>query len=195
MKVSIYGGANNKSYSTREAKECAKLGKYLGSIKAELLSGGCKGYPYYVGKAAIENGSELVVGYSPAMNEKEHVEKYGYPLDGVTKMIYRANSSKTSAQNLLQRMQDMVPFADVAVAIGGSWGTYYEITLAFWYKHTIILVEEFGGAVQAFLDTYKFMGERDVNPNVHFGPTIVPVKNIDGAIKYLEKYRKEHNIQ
>lgn len=190
MKVSVFGGTNNKNYTKREEEECKKLGVYLGTNKDEVLTGGCGGYPYFVGKAAVDNGSR-VWGYSPALTEDEHVNTYGYPIDGVTDMLFKGDATVTRAESLLKRMQDMVPFAPVCVALGGSWGTYYELILAFWYKKTIILVEEFGAAVEAFSNTYEFFGKRDINPDVHYGPTIIKVKNIDGAIAELEKFRKE----
>jgi predicted Rossmann-fold nucleotide-binding protein len=189
MRISVFGGTNNKSYTESEKAQSEKLGRYLGDNKDEILTGGCGGFPYFVGREAVLKGSR-VYGYSPAATEAEHTGKYGYPMDGVTDMVYKGSPTGSNAESLLKRMQDMVPFAPIAVALGGSWGTFYEMQLAFWYKKTIIMVECFGGAVEAFLQAYDFFGARDINPDVHLGPKIIRVKDVDGAIAALEEYRK-----
>ena len=188
MKVTVYGGTNNKSYTDSEISACEKLGTWLAENKMEVLTGACKGMPYYTGRAAVKAGGK-VVGYTPALNKKEHIEKYDFPMDGVTDLVYNKVRWYTQAENFLRRSWDMTPFSDVVVALGGSWGTYSELIFSFFGKKTIILVECFGGAVEAFINTYNFFGSRDVNPAVHLGPTIIKVKNIDGAIEEIKKQK------
>ena len=189
MKVTVYGGTNNKSYSEAEISECEKLGGWLATNGIEILTGACKGMPYYTGRAAVRAGGK-VVGYTPALDKKEHTEKYGFPLDGTTDLVYNKVRYYTQAENFLHRSWDMTPFSDVVVALGGSWGTYSELIFSFFAKKTIVLVESFGGAVEAFINTYNFFGSRDVNPAVHLGPKIIRVRDIDGAIAEIEKYRQ-----
>jgi len=189
LRVTVYGGTNNKHYTEAELDCSEKLGKYLASIGAEVLTGACRGFPRFVGKAAKRDGAK-VIGYSPAKNEKEHIEKYNFPMDGVTHMEYITRDGEHQADNFLRRSWDMVPFSDVAIALGGSWGTYTELLFSFWYKKTIILVHEFGGAVEAFLNTWSFFDNRDNNPAVHQGAKVINAKNVDEAIAALEKIRK-----
>ncbi|MCL2228680.1 MAG: hypothetical protein FWC00_02495 [Firmicutes bacterium] len=185
FRIIVNGGTNNKNYSAQEKAQCEKLGEYLGSIGAEVKTGGCGGYPYFVGKKAVETGAR-VWGQSPALNEKEHLEKFGYPIDGVTDMIYaKPQKFANKAESFLLRMQEMQPFADVVVCLGGSWGTYYECQLAFWYKKIILVVEEFGGACEAFLNTYDFFASRDTLASVHEGAKIIRCKTVDDAIKEI----------
>ncbi|KAI4453322.1 glutamine-trna ligase [Holotrichia oblita] len=188
-KTVVYGGGYKK-LTERESSECEKLGKYLAQIGAEVLTGGGRGFPYAVSRPAVLAGAK-VYGRSPAINQKEHVENYNFPLDGVTDMIYMTKVYKTKAEGLLTRMQDMRPFSEIVIALGGNWGTFYELILSFWYKKTIILIEEFEGAVKAFEDVYDFFGARDINPDVHFGPTILKVKNIDEAITKIAELTKD----
>lgn len=185
-KVTVYGGTNNRDYSDRDKQQSAKLGVYLAGKGATVLTGGCWGFPHFVGLSAVNAGA-TVIGYSPALNEREHIEKYGYPIDGVTKMEYIPADGLHKADNFIKRSWDMSPFSDVVVALGGSWGTYLEILFSFIYKKTIILVEEFEGAAQAFSQTHAFFGSRDYNPDVHYGATIIKVATIDDAITTLEK--------
>jgi len=190
MKIAVFGGTNNKEYTEQEMECSKKLGKYLGSIGAEVLTGACKGFPLFVGQEAIKHGSK-VTGYSPALNEKDHVEKFGFPLDGVTHMEYIKEDGEHQAANFLKRQWEMAMAADTVIALGGSWGTYTELLFAFWYKKTIILVKGFGGAAEAFYNTYKFFDERENNPAVHTGMTKVVVCSVDTAIQEIEKLRKK----
>jgi len=187
MKVTVYGGTNNKTYTPKQIAECEKLGKFLAGEKIEVLTGACRGFPYYVGKAAIQNGGR-VIGYSPASNLNEHTDKYKFPADGVTDLVFNSEQKESFSENFMKRSIDMVPFSDVVIALGGSWGTYFELLLSFMYRRTIILVEQFEGAVKAFENTFEFFGKRDINPDVHFGPKIIRVKNIDQAIEALAKF-------
>ena len=184
MKVTVYGGTNNKIYTPKQIAECEKLGKFLGENKIEVLTGACRGFPYFVGKAAAKHGGR-VVGYSPASNMNEHTEKYKFPTDGVTDLVFNTEQTETLSENFMKRSIDMVPFSETVIALGGSWGTYFELLLSFMYRRTIILVEQFEGAVKAFENTYEFFGKRDINPDIHFGPKIIKVKNIDEAIKEI----------
>jgi len=186
--VTVFGGTNNKEFTAAEEACSKKLGKYLGEVGAEVLTGACRGFPLFVGREAIKHGAK-VIGYSPAMDEKEHVEKYGFPLDGVTDMEYIKKDGKHQADNFLTRSWEMTPYSDVVIALGGSWGTYTELLFSFWYKKTIILVEGFGGAVEAFGNTHKFFGSRCYNPGVHYGATLISVKTVDEAVAEIEKIR------
>ena len=186
MKVTVYGGTNNKVYTPYQIAACEKLGSYLGEAQVEVLTGACRGYPYYVGKAAIKHGSK-VTGYSPAMNLDEHINVYKFPTDGVTDLVFSRQLYETQSESFLRRSMDMTPFSDIVVAMGGSWGTFSELVMSFMLKRIIILVEEFDGAVKAFEDAYKFFGKRDINPAVHNGAKIIRVKTVDDAIREMSK--------
>jgi len=108
----------------------------------------------------------------------------------VTKMVYVKSTFPTMAEAFMRRSLDMTPFSDVVVALGGSWGTFGELYFSFMFKRTIILVEEFEGAVKAFEDAYEFFGKRDVNPNVHNGAKIIRVKSVDECIEALIKLKQ-----
>jgi predicted Rossmann-fold nucleotide-binding protein len=190
FKVTVYGGTNNKEYPAEHIAACERLGAHLAEVGAVMLTGACRGLPYYAGKAAAKAGGR-VIGYTPARNKKEHVERFQFPLDGVTELVYTRVKGVHNAESFLKRSWDMTPFSDLVIAMGGSWGTFTELIFSFWYKKTIILVEDFGGAVQAFDDAYKFFGARDNNPDVHRGPNIIRVKDVEGAIAEIERYRTQ----
>jgi predicted Rossmann-fold nucleotide-binding protein len=190
FKVTVYGGTNNKEYTKQEITECEKLGTWLGRNKIEILTGACKGMPYYTGRAAVLAGGK-VTGFTPAKNQKEHVEKYDFPLDGVSDLVFNKTRYYTMAENFLRRSWDMTPFSDVVIALGGSWGTYSELIFSFFAKKIIILIENFGGAVEAFKNTHAFFGAREVNPAVHNGSIIISVPDVAQAIDVIRKYREK----
>lgn len=194
IKITVFGGTNNKNYTEKEISACQKLGKYMGSIQAHVLTGACGGFPFFVGESAILNGAR-VFGFTPATNIKEHIDVYGFPLQGVSDMVYakqRTNPQTGEAvevsqsESFMLRSIEMTPFSDVVIALGGSWGTFFELLLSFFYHKTIILIEEFEGAVKAFHNAYEYFGKRDTNPKVHLGSKIIRVKNVDAAIDELE---------
>ena len=188
MKITVYGGTNNLNYTPAEIAQSEKLGKYLASRKMEVLTGACRGFPEYVGRAALKAGAK-VIGYSPAKDERDHVDNFQFPLDAVTHMEYKKIDGASQADNFFNRSLDMTKFCDVCIALGGSWGTYTELLFSFWYKKTIILVKGFNGAVEAFENTYNFFDKRDTNPAVHQGAKIIIVNSVDEAIAELEKVK------
>jgi len=192
MKVTIYGGTNNENYSKEEIAECDKLGKFLAKSDMTTLTGACYGYPYYVGRAAVKHGGR-VIGYSPAVDLEEHIEKYKFPTDGVSELEFIAKDGVSKADNFLRRSMDMSSFSDVVVAMGGSWGTYSELIFSFFYKKTIILVDncKFDGATQAFLKTWEYFDQRENNPHVHLGATIWHAKDIAETCRLLERLKGE----
>ena len=186
LKVTVYGGTNNKTYDANEVAGSEKLGTYLAGIGAEILTGACDGFPRFVGRAA-KNAGGRVIGYSPALNEDDHINKYKFPMDGVTDMEYITDDGVNQADNFLRRSWDMNKYSDIVIALGGSWGTYTELLFSFWYKKIIILVKGYGGAVEAFNNTYNFFDQRDFNPAVHHGSEIIMVDTIEEAIAEVEK--------
>ena len=187
MKITVYGGTNNKVYTDHQKAECEKLGKFLGEKGMEVLTGACRGYPYFVGKAAIKYGCKQVIGYTPAQTLEEHIEKFNFPTDGVTDLVFTETLYKTQAEAFIRRSMDMTPFSDIVIALGGSWGTFSELILSFMLRRTIILVTEFEGAVEAFNQAYEFFGAREINPVVHEGAKIIKVKTVDDAIQEMAK--------
>jgi predicted Rossmann-fold nucleotide-binding protein len=186
MKITIYGGTNNKSYSAEEIKSCEELGVFLAENKYEILTGACGGYPYFVGRGAVRAGGR-VIGYTPARNLKEHVERYQFPVDGVSvkDMVFAEKEYSTKSENFLRRSMDMTPYSDIVVALGGSWGTYSELVFSFFAKKKIIIVDDFGGAGECFQSAYEFFSSRDNNPDVQQGAEILHVKDFAGLKKLL----------
>ncbi|MDR0975733.1 MAG: hypothetical protein LBM01_02095 [Christensenellaceae bacterium] len=189
MKITVFGGTNNKKYSEEEIAKCEKLGKFLAERGDEILTGACGGFPYYVGRASASIGGK-VIGYTPAHNFEEHVEKYKFPTDGVSDLVYTTEDFVSITESFLKRSWDMTPFSDIVIGLGGSWGTYFELMLSFYYKKTIVVVEEFAGAGEMFMSAKEYFQNRDFNPDVNNGATVISVKTLDDCIEFLKNYKK-----
>ncbi|MDT5062717.1 MAG: hypothetical protein QOH63_3176 [Acidobacteriota bacterium] len=125
IKVGVMGSANDTlplgvTDAVREKAEA--LGRAVASRNLILLTGATTGLTYIVGKSAREAGA-FHLGVSPAASESEHVEKYNLPLDACDAIIYTGFGLK--GRNVV-----LVRSCDVALFIGGSWGSLNEFTIA-----------------------------------------------------------------
>ncbi|MCM1404568.1 MAG: hypothetical protein NC133_03685 [Prevotella sp.] len=184
MKITVYGGTNNKHYSEQEIQACHDLGQFLAQNHFEILTGACGGYPYYVGRGAVQVGGK-VIGYTPAANLQEHLERYQFTTDGVSDLVFNENILPTNSENFLKRSMDMTPYSDVVVALGGSWGTFSELLFSFFAKKKILIVDEFKGAGEIFDTVNDFFRQRDNNPDVVNGAEIIHVKDLAALKKML----------
>ena len=184
MKITVYGGTNNKHYSEAEIQACADLGKFLAENGFEILHGACMGYPYYVGRGAVQAGGK-VIGYTPAVNLQEHLERYHFTTDGATDLVFNEKGLPTNSENFLKRSMEMTPYSDLVVALGGSWGTFSELLFSFFAKKKMIIVDEFKGAGEIFDVVDDFFRKRDNNPDVVNGAEIIHVKDLAELKKLL----------
>jgi len=86
------------------------------------LTGGTTGLPHLVGAAAHAAGA-LHVGVSPASDEREHVGRYGLPVEGADVLIYTGFGLK--GRNVV-----LVRSCDVVLIFRGGIGTLNELTVA-----------------------------------------------------------------
>jgi len=123
-------GASETGHCGEGALESAEeLGREIVRHNAILVEGATTGFPYWAAKGAKEEGG-MVVGFSPATGEKEHVEFYKLPTDYHDLIVYTGFAY--SGRNLiLTRASD-------AVVVGcGRIGTINEFTIAFEDKKPI----------------------------------------------------------
>jgi hypothetical protein len=127
-------GAADTSFCGGDAWKIAKqLGKEIASLNLVLVDGATTGFPLWAAKGAKEaNG--IVIGVSPAESQKEHIEKYGLPIDYHDLIIYTGFGY--SGRNLL-----LTRSADAVVVGCGRMGTVNEFTIAFEDKKPIGILE------------------------------------------------------
>lgn len=108
-------------------KEVVEIGKELGKQIAEqgaiLTSGATTGFPFWAAAGAKESKG-VTIGFSPAANEREHVEVYRLPVDNMDVVIY-TGFGYSGRDLLFTRSSD-------AVIIGpGRVGTFHEFSIAY----------------------------------------------------------------
>src|SRR3989338_4480993 len=135
MKIAVCGSSSNSDKET--AKKAFEIGKELAKNSVLVLTGAGNGYPYEAAKGAFSNNGK-VFGVSPAKDEKEHREKYGFPSDSFSKVEY--TNLGIPGRNL-----PLVNEADAIIIISGQIGSLNEFTIAFHYNKPIGILSNSGG--------------------------------------------------
>ena len=123
LKLAVSGAAET-GHCGRDALEVAKqLGMEIAKQGAILVTPATSGFPFWSAMGAKQE-SGITIGFSPAANEREHVETYKLPLDYLDLVVY-TGFGFPGRNLLLTRSVD-------AVFIGcGRIGTIHEFTVAF----------------------------------------------------------------
>ncbi|PIR98362.1 MAG: hypothetical protein COT88_02050 [Candidatus Colwellbacteria bacterium CG10_big_fil_rev_8_21_14_0_10_41_28] len=123
IKICVSGAAETEHCGDGAMEKATALGKAIAENGCILTEGATTGFPYWSAKAAKEAGG-IVIGFSPAATESEHLNEYKLPLDYRDLIVYTGFGY--SGRNLiLTRASD-------AVIVGcGRIGTINEFTVAF----------------------------------------------------------------
>ncbi|MFC1768602.1 hypothetical protein ACFLZX_02460 [Nanoarchaeota archaeon] len=135
MKIAVIGAATNCQEDI--LIKSFELGKEIAKRKIDLLVGGCRGYPHEAAKGASKEGGK-VLAYSPGKDEKEHTERYNFPLDGFTSICY-------TGLGVPRRNYPLVSEADAVIMIGGQIGSLNEFTIAHHFQKKIGILTGSGG--------------------------------------------------
>ncbi len=132
-KLCVSGAADTSRCGESAFRLAEELGREIARHGAVLTDGATTGFPFWSAKGAKEEGG-MVVGFSPAISEDEHVTRYDLPLDYHDIIVY--TGSGYSMRNLI-----LTRAAD-AILIGcGRMGTMNEFTIAFEDKKPIGVLE------------------------------------------------------
>lgn len=146
MIIAIYGSAD---ISNKKNSLCArKIGRILAEKGHTLITGACPGIPYEAVKAAYKAGGKII-GYSPAINKKEHEFRYKEPVKYFTDLIFIPNDYehiKNNAACYKYRNISTVMDCDKAIIIGGRYGTLDEFILAYEFGKEIGVLKGTGDA-------------------------------------------------
>ena len=128
-KICVSGAAETDHCGEAAFGAAEELGREIVRHEGILVDGATTGFPYWAAKGAKSEGG-IVLGLSPAMSEKEHVEIYKLPTDYHDLIVY--TGFNYSGRNLL------LTRASDAVIVGcGRMGTLNEFTIAFEDKKPI----------------------------------------------------------
>ena len=133
FKICVSGAADTGNCGEGAFEIAYNLGKEIARQNCILVEGATTGFPYFAAKGAKEAGG-IVVGFSPAASEREHVESYGLPLDYRDLIVY-TGFGYPGRDLILTRA------ADAVINGCGRMGTINEFTIAFEDKKPIGVLE------------------------------------------------------
>ncbi|OJI09585.1 MAG: hypothetical protein COV08_00365 [Candidatus Vogelbacteria bacterium CG10_big_fil_rev_8_21_14_0_10_49_38] len=153
IKICVSGAADTTHCGEGALESAKELGREIVRQGAIIVTGATTGWPLWSAMGAKEAGG-VSIGLSPAATEKEHVEKWGLPIDFLDTIIYTGQGFP-GRDILLTRTSD-------AVVLGcGRIGTIHEFTVAFEDKKPIGILE----GPWEMDETLKTIIERAKRPN------------------------------
>lgn len=180
LKIGVMGSASGKI-----SKAHKKLAFDLGSIIAKndciTITGACPGLPLEAARGAKENGG-LVIGISPALSKKEHVEKYHSPIAYHDALIY-------TGSGLMGREVVNIRSSDIVIIIGGHSGTLGEFSIAYDEGNLIGVLLGSGGIASDIKHIVKIVKKKTKSKIIYeLNPEILIKKLID----YYQKNHYKH---
>lgn len=132
-KICVSGAAETGHCGPNAFAKAEELGRQIVRNNAVLITGATTGFPYWAAKGAKSEGG-IVLGVSPAVTEKDHIENFKLPTDYHDLIIY--TGFNFSGRNLL-----LVRSSDAVIFGCGRMGTLNEFTIAFEDKKPIGILE------------------------------------------------------
>lgn len=121
--ICVSGAAETASCGADAFRVAEELGREIVRHGCLLIEGATTGFPLWAAKGAKEAGG-IVIGFSPAASEKEHVATFKLPTDYHDLIVY--TGFNYSGRNLL-----LTRAADAVIVGCGRMGTINEFTIAF----------------------------------------------------------------
>ena len=133
IKICVSGAAETGHCGLNAMEKSKELGREIARQGAILVTGATTGVPLWAAMGCKEIGG-ISIGFSPASNEKEHVEVYKLPIDYMDLIIY-TGFGYPGRDLLLTRS------ADAVICGCGRIGTIHEFVVAFEDHKTIGIFE------------------------------------------------------
>jgi hypothetical protein len=182
-KICVSGAAETGHCAEGTLERAKEVGKAIVAQNGVLVTGATTDTPYWAAIGAKEAGG-FVVGVSPAVSEREHVERYHLPVDQSDIIIY--TGFRYSGRNLL-----LTRASDAVIIICGRMGTLNEFTIAFEDEKPIGVLEGTGGTADEIRELVKKMKRGP--GNIVYDKD--PKKLIEKLIVLIEKERQKINHQ
>ncbi len=122
IRIGVMGSAGGAA-EPNVLKLCRGLGRTIAERGCCLLTGACPGMPHEAVLGAKEMGGH-VIGISPAINLKEHIEAYDSPYKEYDVLIF-------TGLGLMGRELINIRSSDIVVIVGGRSGTLGEFAIAY----------------------------------------------------------------
>ena len=133
VKIAVSGAAETGACGLDAYEKAKEVGREIAKQGAIITTGATTGFPMYAALGAKDECG-FSIGFSPASNEREHVETYKLPLDFMDVVVY-TGFGYSGRDLLLIRSSD-------AIVIGcGRIGTLNEFSVAFEDRKPIGILE------------------------------------------------------
>lgn len=133
VKICVSGAAETGACGLDAYEKAKEVGREIAKHGGIITTGATTGFPMYSALGAKDECG-FSIGFSPAANEREHVETYKLPLDFMDVVIY-TGFGYSGRDLLLVRSSD-------AIVIGcGRVGTLNEFAVAFEDRRPIGILE------------------------------------------------------
>lgn len=176
--ICVSGAAKGDTvtHAYKLAQEAARQIAKRGHI---TLTGATTGLPYYSAVAAKKAGG-ISVGFSPAANRRDHVNRYKLPTDGFDTILY--TGFEYTGRNLL-----LVRSCDCMIMIGGRIGTLNELTIALEERKPVGILLGSGGMTDEVEHVLRAARRARTTANIIFGHD--PAALVDKVIaRTTQKY-------
>lgn len=177
-KICISGAA--RGYQPKAISLARKVGREIAKRGQIVVTGATIGVSFEAARAAKKAGG-VVIGFSPAGSEEEHVGRFKLPEGKYFNYVVYTKSGYTG-RNLL-----MVRSCDATIIISGRIGTLNEFTCAFEENEIVGVLEGSGGIADDIRRILEIAGKG--KRKVFFLSD--PVKIVDEVIKRIRDSRKK----
>jgi len=175
IKIGISGAAETGHCGVDAYDRALELGRQVAKHNAILVTGATTGFPLWVSMGAKEAGG-IVVGFSPASSEKEHIELYNLPVEYMDVIVY-TGFGFPGRDLIFTRSTDAILFGC------GRIGTIHEFTIAFEDKKPIGIYEG-GWETDEVIKDILAKGHRE-NDKIAFN--IDPDKLVSDVVELVKK--------
>lgn len=150
IRIGVMGAAGGE-LSAQLADMARALGEAIAVSGCCLLTGACPGLPHEAVVGAKRAGGH-VIGISPAVNLREHVEVFSSPFREYDVMIY-------TGLGLMGRELINIHSSDIVVVVGGRSGTLGEFAIAYENGKLIGVLQNSGGITTALPTLEQNLGK------------------------------------
>ena len=133
VKIAVSGAAETGACGLDAYEKAKEVGREIAKHGAIITTGATTGFPMYAAMGAKDECG-FSIGFSPASNEREHVETYKLPLDFMDVVVYTGFGY--SGRDLL-----FVRSSDAIIIRCGRIGTLNEFSVAFEDRRPIGILE------------------------------------------------------
>lgn len=183
-KICVSGAAETGFINSDGFKLGEEIGKEIVAHNAILVNGATTGFPYWAAKGAKDAGG-IVIGFSPAATERDHVHLFNLPLDHHDVIVY--TGFHYSGRNLI-----LTRASDAVIVGPGRMGTINEFTIAFEDNKPIGILEgdwETDEVIRTIIEKSHRAEER--RDKIIFSKD--PKELLDKLVAVIEKFKDENN--